>query len=135
VTSQRLSRSVLVASLAGLSFLLAVGCGGESTPQPEVPERARPKTAATEEEPSEAAASEAETESGSSSSCEDGTCFSCGAGVCPQGWYCDESARDGAACSWLPECGKQAQCGCIAKALGGGCACEEAGGGPHVRCK
>jgi hypothetical protein len=55
--------------------------------------------------------------------------------MCPQGWYCDESAKDGAACSWLPECGKKLDCACVGKALGSGCACSEAQGGLHVKCK
>src|SRR5688572_12979607 len=38
------------------------------------------------------------------SRCADGTCFECGAGLCPKGFYCDEGAPGGAACSWLPEC-------------------------------
>jgi hypothetical protein len=66
--------------------------------------------------------------------CSDGTCTPCGDGLCPNGWYCDETAKGGAACSWLPECAKKPGCACVERALSG-CSCEERDGGPHVTCK
>jgi hypothetical protein len=66
--------------------------------------------------------------------CDDGTCFECGAGICPSGFYCDQNAEGGAACSWLPECPSKASCGCVKKTLGSGCSCEERAGGTHVDC-
>jgi hypothetical protein len=66
--------------------------------------------------------------------CADGTCFACGAGYCPIGFYCDESAKGGASCSWLPSCAGKSGCGCLARALAS-CKCEDAQGGPHVRCE
>jgi hypothetical protein len=77
----------------------------------------------------EAAASEPPTPT-----CSDGTCTPCGEGLCPNGWYCDETAKGGAACSWLPECAKKPGCACIERALSG-CSCEERDGGQHVSCK
>jgi hypothetical protein len=66
--------------------------------------------------------------------CSDGTCTPCGEGFCPNGWYCDQTAKGGAACSWLPECAKKPGCACIERALSG-CSCEERDGGQHVSCK
>jgi hypothetical protein len=66
--------------------------------------------------------------------CSDGTCSPCGEGFCPNGWYCDETAKGGAACSWLPECAKKPGCACVERALSG-CSCEERDGGQHVSCK
>ena len=55
--------------------------------------------------------------------------------MCPKGFYCDEQAEGGPACSWLPDCPENADCVCVKAALGSGCSCEEYGdGGPHVTC-
>ncbi|HKO52419.1 MAG TPA: hypothetical protein VJV79_32150 [Polyangiaceae bacterium] len=67
--------------------------------------------------------------------CDDGTCSPCGAGVCPSGWYCDESAHGGPACGWLPRCAQKSSCGCLNGKLGAGCKCSEQNGGLHVTCK
>lgn len=84
------------------------------------------------------AAADAEEEEAASeapaAACSDGTCTPCGEGMCPNGWYCDETAKGGAACSWLPECAKKPGCACIERALSG-CSCEERDGGQHVSCK
>jgi hypothetical protein len=68
------------------------------------------------------------------SPCADGTCVECGAGICPKGFYCDQSAPGGAACGWLPECAKEPSCGCVKAGLGAGCDCEEKDGVPFVKC-
>src|SRR5687767_11041340 len=75
-----------------------------------------PKTAAEREsddsersgDDSKSADSESEAASGVEEkspgpSCDDGTCTLCGSGICPTGWYCDESAPGGSACAWLKE--------------------------------
>ena len=67
--------------------------------------------------------------------CDDGTCSPCGAGVCPNGWYCDESASGGPACGWLPRCAQKSSCSCLTSKLGSGCKCSEQNGGLHVTCK
>jgi hypothetical protein len=67
-------------------------------------------------------------------SCDDGTCFRCGAGICPKGFYCDEDASGGAACGWLPSCAEEATCTCVKQTLGASCRCEEQGGGVSVDC-
>lgn len=67
--------------------------------------------------------------------CDDGTCFPCGEGFCPQGAYCDEDSQDGAACAWLAECSKTPDCACVTQALGSACACDAAQGGPSVSCQ
>jgi hypothetical protein len=61
-------------------------------------------------------------------SCDDGTCSLCGSGICPAGWYCDESAPGGAACAWLKECAEKATCGCVTKVLGSSCKCRDESG-------
>jgi hypothetical protein len=66
-------------------------------------------------------------------SCDDGTCTPCGSSLCPSGWYCDESAKGGPACGWLPECAKKPSCACVKRAFSG-CSCEEQGGGVHLSC-
>jgi hypothetical protein len=67
-------------------------------------------------------------------SCDDGTCSLCGSGICPTGWYCDENASGGAACSWLTECADKPSCGCVTRVLGSSCKCREEGGGLKVSC-
>ena len=64
-------------------------------------------------------------------SCEDGTCTSCGTGICPVGWYCDEKAN---ACSWLTECAAKPSCSCVTRVLGSGCKCREEGSALKVTC-
>lgn len=66
--------------------------------------------------------------------CDDGTCSLCGDGICPSGWYCDENASGGAACSWLTECADKPSCGCITRVLGPSCKCREEAGGLKVSC-
>ena len=67
-------------------------------------------------------------------SCDDGTCSLCGSGICPAGWYCDENASGGAACSWLTECADKPSCSCVTRVLGSSCKCREEGGGLKVSC-
>jgi hypothetical protein len=67
--------------------------------------------------------------------CDDRTCSPCGNGVCPSGWYCDESASGGPACGWLPRCAQKSSCSCLTGKLGPGCKCSEQGGGLHVTCQ
>jgi hypothetical protein len=63
--------------------------------------------------------------------CADQSCFRCGDGICPKGFYCDEKAG---ACSWLPECAGEASCGCVKQGTGDSCTCEEKSGGVYARC-
>ena len=66
--------------------------------------------------------------------CDDGTCSLCGSGICPTGWYCDEKASGGGACSWLAECAEKPSCGCVTRVLGASCKCREESGGLKVAC-
>jgi hypothetical protein len=66
--------------------------------------------------------------------CDDGTCSKCGSGICPAGWYCDEKASGGAACSWLAECPEKPTCACVTRVLGASCKCREESGGLKVAC-
>lgn len=88
-------------------------------------------------EPEAASASEAppEEEAPQTSPCADGTCSACGSGVCPLGWYCDESATGGPACGWLPQCAQKNSCGCLTGKLGASCKCSEQAGSLRVSCK
>jgi hypothetical protein len=38
-------------------------------------------------------------------------------------------------CSWFPECGNNADCGCISKHLGSECSCEQQGQFARVTCR
>jgi hypothetical protein len=67
--------------------------------------------------------------------CSNDTCSRCGKGICPDGFYCDESANGGPACSWLPQCVDATGCDCITNALGEACRCEERDGGTYVTCQ
>lgn len=121
---------------AGLA-LGACGCGGGAAAAEDV------QSADREQDPADPSASEAAPEAVEGSShaeppeeskagCADSTCFACGDGLCPTGFYCD--AKVGPACSWLPECAKDPSCECIRRVLGADCACEAREGGPHVEC-
>lgn len=66
--------------------------------------------------------------------CSDGTCFSCGEGICPAGAYCEENAPGGAACAWLTECAGESGCDCFSQVLGESCSCSASKGGPSVSC-
>lgn len=116
--------------------LLLPQCGGSGG-------GADPKTAADEEhdasERSSASSASADSEADSAEagpaesaprgpSCDDGTCSVCGSGMCPTGWYCDESAPGGPACSWLTECAEKPSCSCVTKVLGSSCKCREDAG-------
>ena len=126
--------ALLVGSCAYGAALSACG-GGSASPE------SSPKTAheAASTPPDDApskdeAAPEAEPPP-KAALCDDGTCSPCGAGVCPNGWYCDESASGGPACGWLPQCAQKSGCACLASKLGAGCKCSQQSGGPHVTCK
>ena len=86
----------------------------------------------TDEEQSSASAPGPEKSKGPS--CDDGTCSLCGSGICPAGWYCDEKASGGGACSWLTECAEKPTCGCVTRVLGASCKCREENGGLKVAC-
>jgi hypothetical protein len=64
--------------------------------------------------------------------CRDGTCFVCGDGICPLGYFCDESGEP--ACAWLPACAATATCPCVTAALGSACTCQARGDGAFVSC-
>jgi hypothetical protein len=129
------ARSLLWVRLAlvlGLSLGLgACGAGGSAASEAKTP-----KSAGKGDEhdaPSEGSEREAAVDP-RKAACADGTCFECGPGLCPKGFYCDQKAPGGAACAWLPECAQSPSCGCIERVLQG-CACEERGGGIFVNCQ
>ena len=110
------------------------GCGG-SSPVPSTAESAADdKGESTHEERDEESVStsdEGEAKVTKRPACDDGTCTLCGDSQCPTGWYCDESAKGGPACGWLPECAKKPTCACLKRVFSGGC--EERGGGLFVK--
>ncbi|MEO8903408.1 MAG: hypothetical protein ABI488_14445 [Polyangiaceae bacterium] len=126
-----------VLSLAALLVVgLAGACGGSAAGSGQ-PARTPHEKAAGESTSSPSAEDEgpAEEEAPKPALCDDGTCSPCGTGICPTGWYCDESAKGGAACGWLPQCVQKPSCGCLTKVLGSACSCSEQGSGLHVTCK
>lgn len=92
------------------------------------------KTDSDETEESSSSSSAA-SEKAKGPSCDDGTCSKCGSGICPAGWYCDEKASGGGACSWLAECAEKPTCGCVTRVFGASCKCREEGGGLKVACE
>lgn len=124
-------------ALLVLSLTLAA-CGGGEPPLVAPPANARHSdSSAPARGDSRADDAPAEEEAPQAGPCDDGTCSSCGAGICPAGWYCDESAKGGPACGWLPACAaaRGTSCACVTGKLGSGCACSEQSGGLHVTCK
>ena len=123
-------------ALLGLCAYLSGACGGSPAGAGEparAPHEKTPKNSS--DTPSSDEDSPAEEEAPQPGLCDDGTCSTCGSGMCPTGWYCDESAKGGAACGWLPQCTEKSSCGCLTKVLGSGCSCAERGNGLHVTCK
>jgi hypothetical protein len=122
--------------------LSGTGCGGAAAPEPKAPDaEAEPAESSDSgesdsEDSSESADASADTGSesaGSSDPCADGSCFRCGSGICPAGFYCDESTPGGAGCSWLPACGSKSTCACLERTLEG-CTCTEKSGAAFVTC-
>jgi hypothetical protein len=89
---------------------------------------------ATEDDNESATSTNSASEKPQGPSCDDGTCSLCGSGICPSGWYCDEKASGGGACSWLTECAEKPTCACVTRVLGSKCKCREEGGGLKVAC-
>lgn len=120
--------------------LLVAACGSGSAAGPEPRSSAARADRERDEETSGPGGTEESNDAPESSSkpsgpsCDDGTCSLCGSGICPVGWYCDERASGGGACSWLAECAEKATCNCVTRVLGAGCKCREEGGGLKVAC-
>ncbi len=119
--------------------LLLFGCGGGAEPKTAADEQGHDaeEDGGSDDDRAPSAGDDATKTSASRSSqqserrgpdCTDGTCSVCGDGICPTGWYCDESAPGGAACSWLKECAEHPSCACVSKVLGADCKCRDDGG-------
>jgi hypothetical protein len=119
--------------LVALGAILLVACGGQTTGKPASAQREAPEET---EEPGAPPADDEESAAAppTADACADGSCFECGAGFCLAGFFCDEGAEGGAACSWLPSCPARASCDCIERVLGPGCKCQKSGGGVSVSC-
>ncbi|MBI3200265.1 MAG: hypothetical protein HYZ29_01910 [Myxococcales bacterium] len=117
-----------------LAIVLGPACGGGGATQPAA-KTGKSGADGTEKSDGSEARGDGESAAPAASRCADGTCFECGAGLCPKGFYCDEKASGGAACAWLPECAQSATCACVEKALGSGCSCSEKAGGVSVSCQ
>jgi hypothetical protein len=121
----------------GLIVLLAwPACGGSTTETKsadDAEEGARTSSREGDDDSSPSESDDDERTVASKPACDDGTCTLCGDAQCPIGWYCDESAKGGPACGWLPECARKPTCACVKKAFQG-CSCEEREGSPHVTC-
>lgn len=119
-----------LSSLVLLGWMSTLGgaCGGASTShQSTTPERNHHDDLPSDE-PDDVA------EGPASNPCNDSGCFSCGTGLCPTGFYCDESIDGGPACSWSPTCAQKPDCACLVGELGNACSCESRDGGIYVRC-
>ena len=128
------ARNLIVISL--IISVAAVACGGGSTPEPatadssDSDERGASRDS-DDDEPSSAASSDDDAAPvAKKPACDDGTCTLCGDAQCPTGWYCDESAKGGPACGWLPECAKKPTCACVKRVFSD---CEEKNGGLYVK--
>lgn len=122
------TRTAISVLVLGLVVSCGGGGGGGANGKPvaggdEAHDRDNP--AKTDED----SADESET---ASDPCADQSCFRCGDGICPKGFYCDEKAG---ACSWLPECASEASCSCVKQGAGDSCTCEEKSGGVYARCE
>jgi hypothetical protein len=117
-----------------LVLLLALpqcGGGGSAEPKTAADDDSTESSASTDGSDSEGQPADettADVDASRGPSCDDGTCSVCGPGICPAGWYCDESAPGGAACAWLKECAEKATCGCVTKVLGTACKCRDESG-------
>jgi hypothetical protein len=122
-----------------LAALMLVQCGGTAaTPEPQAADRERESSGQPEEQGDDEGEAGNEANGASSEpagpNCDDGTCSKCGSGICPSGWYCDENASGGPACSWLKECADKPSCSCVTRVLGAACKCREEAGGLKVAC-
>ena len=121
--------------LLTLAVLFVTSCGGGAAGESPT-KTAHDESRSEAESPSDEASAESEAPPPKpKAACDDGTCSPCGSGMCPTGWYCDESAAGGAACGWLPDCAKKSSCGCLTAKLGSSCKCSEQSGGLHVSCQ
>ncbi len=130
--SLRLSFGLSVGIALTAAAALLGACGGSPAPEAQSPEPTTDSatdTASVESEDADEAPAKP------APRCDDGTCFECGEGLCPQGFYCDRDAAGGPACSWLPNCAKTPTCACLKKTLGKTCTCEDGTGGPSVSCQ
>jgi hypothetical protein len=130
------SLGCLVFSAAFGATLAGCGGGGGAKPAAEFAgdSDSSSTASASSSEPSDADFEDTATEPETHRiSCDDGTCSPCGDGICPSGWYCDEGAKGGPACGWLPECAQKPSCACLTRVLSG-CSCEEKQGGLHLSC-
>lgn len=68
-------------------------------------------------------------------SCDDGTCFPCGDGVCPSGFYC-ETNKGSTGCASNLACPKSPSCECLQPSLAKDprCKCENRKGVAFVTC-
>jgi hypothetical protein len=116
-----------------------IRCGSSAAPEAKAPDSedesadAEGSPADEDEEEEGGAEGPAEEQARPADPCADGSCFACGSGFCPPGFYCDESAQGGPGCAWLPACAPKMTCACIESEVSG-CSCSESGGAPHLTC-
>jgi hypothetical protein len=127
------ARNLFVTSL--IATLAWTACGGGSTPEAATAESSdgeeRRASRGSDDDESTSSTSDADEASvAKKPACDDGTCTLCGDAQCPIGWYCDESAKGGPACGWLPECAKKPTCSCVKRVFSD---CVEKNGGLYVK--
>jgi hypothetical protein len=122
----------------GLGLFLLCGCGGSERAADSAATAGDETASKSDDEADGAGTDDAESSADApaaepKASCDDGTCTTCGSALCPSGWYCDEGAKGGPACGWLPECARTPTCACVKRAFND-CSCEDQGGAAHLRC-
>ena len=122
-----------VAALASWSFVLALlglACGSAASKPADSPSGKGDATGAA----TGSSTPVAEAPAGPRKpSCTDGSCFECGEGICPTGFYCETAGSSAPACAWAAACAQKATCACLGPPTKG-CTCEERSGVAHVRC-
>jgi len=118
-------RAIPLSIPLSLAALLCLSCGGSQT--------AKPGASGEPGNPSTSRGSEQDEPQ--LPSCDDGSCFRCGEGICPKGFYC-ESNGGVTGCQWSTACAKAPTCACLQPMLKADprCSCELRDGAAFVTC-
>ena len=115
----------------GILGLAALGCPAESVPAANSPAA----SAAEERDPERSRASEKapQPDLEPERPCTNEECVPCGEGLCPEGFFCDESGPS-SGCGWLPDCTSDRSCRCLERRLPG-CKCRQENEGTYLKCE
>ncbi|MCU0693094.1 MAG: hypothetical protein MUF54_17000 [Polyangiaceae bacterium] len=118
-------RSFCLMGFAASIAATALGCGGKATTSASTARDAQQGSGWSSDGTPEA----------STDPCRDGTCVTCGDGICPDGFYCETTgARSG--CAWSTACPSKPTCACLQAELRDDpkCTCEQREGFAFVTC-